>query len=91
MVARPIQAAMTSALTFSLGALMPLMITYLSPSSLIAPMVVGGSLVFLAALGALGASVGGDSILKPTIRVRFWGAFAMATTAAIGSRVGHVV
>lgn len=90
-VARPVQAALTSALMFSMGALMPLMITYVSPPALIAPMVSGGSLVFLAALGALGASVGGASILKPTIRVTFWGAFAMATTAAIGALVGHAV
>jgi hypothetical protein len=88
-VARPIQAALTSALTFSKGALMPLVITYLSPAALIAPFVSGASLVFLAALGALGASVGGASILKPTIRVTFWGAIAMGATAAIGALVGH--
>ena len=90
-VARPIQAALTSALTFSMGALMPLVITYLSPAALIAPFVSGASLVFLAALGALGASVGGASIWKPTIRVTFWGAIAMGATAAIGALVGHAV
>ena len=90
-VARPIQAALTSALTFSVGALTPLVITYLAPTAMIAPWVSVGSLVFLAALGALGASVGGASILKPTLRVTFWGALAMAATAAIGAVVGHAV
>jgi VIT1/CCC1 family predicted Fe2+/Mn2+ transporter len=70
---------------------LPLVITYLSPASRIAPRVSAGSLVFLAGLGALGASVGGASILKPTIRVTFWGAFAMGATAAIGALVGHAV
>ena len=90
-VARPIQAALTSALTFSVGALTPLVITYLAPTAMIAPWVSVGSLVFLAALGALGASVGGASILKPTLRVTFWGSLAMAATAAIGAVVGHAV
>lgn len=90
-VARPIQAALTSALTFSIGALMPLVIMYLSPPTLIGSIVSGGSLVFLAALGALGARVGGASIWKPTLRVTFWGAIAMGATAAIGALVGHAV
>jgi VIT1/CCC1 family predicted Fe2+/Mn2+ transporter len=90
-VARPIQAALTSALTFSMGALMPLVLIYLSPAALIAPFVAGGSLMFLAARGAVGAIVGGASVLKPTIRVTFWGAIAMGATAAIGALVGHAV
>jgi VIT1/CCC1 family predicted Fe2+/Mn2+ transporter len=89
-VARPIQAALTSALTFSMGAFLPLLITYLSPAALIAPFVSGGSRVFLGALGALGASVGGASIMKPTIRVTFWGAVAMAVTAGAGAVFGAV-
>ena len=90
-VARPTQAALTSAATFSVGALMPLAIAYLSPATLVAPLVSAGSLVFLAILGALGASVGGASILKPTVRVTFWGALAMALTAGVGALFGTAV
>lgn len=90
-VARPIQAALTSAVTFALGAAIPLAISLLAPTALIAPIVSGGSLVCLAVLGALGARAGGADIWKPTIRVTFWGAIAMAATAAIGTLVGHAV
>ncbi|WP_454919020.1 VIT1/CCC1 transporter family protein [Xanthobacter sediminis] len=90
-VARPIQAALTSAVTFALGAAIPLVISLLASTALIAPIVSGGSLVCLAALGALGARAGGADIWKPTIRVTFWGAIAMAATAAIGTLVGHAV
>lgn len=90
-VARPIQAALTSAVTFALGAAIPLIISLVAPTALIAPIVSGGSLVCLAILGALGARTGGADILKPTIRVTFWGAIAMAATAAIGTLVGHAV
>ncbi|UJX46585.1 VIT family protein [Xanthobacter sp. YC-JY1] len=90
-VARPIQAALTSAVTFALGAAIPLIISLVAPTALIAPLVSGGSLVCLAVLGALGARTGGADILKPTIRVTFWGAIAMAATAAIGTLVGHAV
>lgn len=90
-VARPIQAASTSAVTFALGAAIPLVISLLAPTALIAPIVSGGSLVCLAVLGALGARAGGADIWKPTIRVTFWGAIAMAATAAIGTLVGHAV
>ena len=90
-VARPIQAALTSAVTFALGAAIPLVISLVAPSAQIAPIVSGGSLVCLAVLGALGARAGGADIWKPTIRVTFWGAIAMAATAAIGTLVGHAV
>lgn len=90
-VARPIQAALTSAVTFALGAAIPLIISLVAPTALITPIVSGGSLVCLAVLGALGARTGGADILKPTIRVTFWGAIAMAATAAIGTLVGHAV
>lgn len=89
--ARPIQAAITSAVTFSVGAAMPLAITYLTPQERVSLWVAGGSLLLLALLGALGAAVGGASVVKPTLRVTFWGAFAMAATAAIGALVGHSV
>jgi VIT1/CCC1 family predicted Fe2+/Mn2+ transporter len=89
--ARPIQAALTSAATFSVGAAAPLALVLLSPSNLLIPMVSTGSLLFLALLGFLGAKTGGAEILKPILRVTFWGALAMAITAGIGAVVGTVV
>jgi vacuolar iron transporter family protein len=90
-VARPIQAALTSAATFATGAALPLLIAILVPSRWIAPSVTTGSLVGLAALGAVGARVGGAAIMKPTLRVIFWGAVAMGITAAIGALVGRAI
>ncbi|MBX9741165.1 MAG: VIT family protein [Beijerinckiaceae bacterium] len=90
-VARPVVAALTSAATFAVGAAVPLVIAALAPPASLAVAVSAGSLVCLAGLGALGAWVGGAGILKPTIRVSFWGAFAMAATAAIGAVVGHAL
>jgi VIT1/CCC1 family predicted Fe2+/Mn2+ transporter len=89
--ARPIQAALTSAATFSAGAALPLLIAIAAPAEWTATAVSGGSLAGLAILGALGAKVGGASVLKPTVRVTFWGAVAMAATAVIGSLVGRAV
>jgi VIT1/CCC1 family predicted Fe2+/Mn2+ transporter len=89
--ARPVQAALTSALTFSLGAMLPLAIVLLAPAASLSVAVSAGSLVLLALLGAVGAWIGGAPILKPTLRVTFWGALAMAATAVIGSLVGTVV
>ena len=89
--ARPIQAALTSAATFSVGAAAPLALVLLSPSNLLIPTVSTGSLLFLALLGFLGAKTGGAEILRPILRVTFWGALAMAVTAAIGAVVGTVV
>ena len=67
--ARPIQAALTSAATFSVGAAAPLVLVLLSPSTLLIPIVSAGSLLFLAFLGFLGAKTGGAEILKPIVRV----------------------
>jgi len=89
--ARPVQAALTSAASFSVGAAAPLALVLLSPSNLLIPIVSAGSLVFLALLGLLGARTGGAAIFKPIIRVTFWGALAMAVTAGIGALVGTVV
>ncbi|HEX2447137.1 MAG TPA: VIT1/CCC1 transporter family protein, partial [Methyloceanibacter sp.] len=89
--ARPVQAALTSAATFSAGAAAPLALVLLSPSSFIIPVVSGGSLVSLALLGLLGARTGGAEVFKPIVRVTFWGALAMALTAGIGAIVGTVV
>ena len=89
--ARPVQAALASAATFSLGAAAPLALVLVSPSNLTIPLVSIRSLVFLALLGMIGAWTGGADIMKPTIRVTFWGAFAMGLTAAIGALVGRAV
>jgi len=89
--ARPIQAALTSAISFAVGAAMPLLMVLVSPSALLVPFVSVASLIFLALLGALGARTGGASIFKATLRVTFWGALAMALTAGIGSLVGTAV
>jgi VIT1/CCC1 family predicted Fe2+/Mn2+ transporter len=89
--ARPVQAALTSALSFSLGAAMPVLIVVVSPSSVLVPIVSAASLGFLAVLGAIGARVGGAHILRGTARVTFWGALAMALTAGIGKLLGTVV
>ncbi|AKR55567.1 membrane protein [Devosia sp. H5989] len=88
--ARPIQAAITSALTFSVGAALPLLMVLVSPPAWVVWSVAVASLAFLALLGALGAYAGGASILRPTIRVTFWGALAMAITAGIGALFGTV-
>ena len=89
--ARPIQAALTSAATFASGAALPLIAAILAPHAILAPTVFAVSLILLAALGALGAKVGGAEILRPTLRVAFWGALAMAVTAGIGALIGRAV
>jgi VIT1/CCC1 family predicted Fe2+/Mn2+ transporter len=63
----------------------------LSPAALVVPVVFAASVVYLALLGAVGARTGGADILKPTLRVTFWGAIAMAVTAGIGLLIGKVV
>lgn len=90
-VARPVQAAMTSAATFSVGAAFPLVIAMLAPIRGLTWTVSIACLVGLAALGAIGARAGGSAILRPTLRVTFWGAVAMAATAAISAFVGRAV
>jgi len=89
--ARPVQAALTSAASFSVGAAMPLLMVVVSPAALLVPIVSGASLGFLALLGAIGAKAGGANVLRATARVTFWGAFAMALTAGIGKLIGTVV
>jgi VIT1/CCC1 family predicted Fe2+/Mn2+ transporter len=89
--ARPVQAALTSAITFAAGAAFPLLITALAPAQWIAWTVSIACLIGLAALGAIGARAGGAGVLRPTLRVTFWGAVAMAVTAAIGALVGQAV
>jgi VIT1/CCC1 family predicted Fe2+/Mn2+ transporter len=88
--ARPIQAALTSAATFTAGAAMPLLTALAAPAHLVAPLVAGASMIFLSALGALGARAGGAKIWPATARVAFWGALAMALTAGVGRLVGTI-
>jgi len=89
--ARPVQAALTSAVSFSVGAAMPLLMVVVSPSNALVPIVSAASLGFLAFLGAIGARVGGANVLRGTVRVIFWGALAMALTSGIGKLLGTVV
>ena len=86
--ARPIQAALTSAMTFAAGATLPLVTATLAPQAAITPAVSAASILFLAILGALGAKVGGASVFKGVARVTFWGAAAMALTAGVGLLFG---
>lgn len=89
--ARPVQAALASAATFSAGAALPLATAWLAPLDLLQWVVGGSSLLFLALLGFLGAWAGKARPLKPVIRVVFWGIVAMAATAGIGRLFGAVV
>lgn len=89
--ARPVQAALASAGTFAVGALLPLAVALLAPPARLATFVAATSLGFLALLGAIGARVGGASALRGAWRVTFWGALAMALTALVGRLFGTVV
>lgn len=89
--ARPLQAAAASASTFATGAAVPLVTAVLSPPHAVLYLIPAISIAALASLGALGAKLGGAGILKPTVRVAFWGALAMAVTAGVGALVGHSV
>jgi VIT1/CCC1 family predicted Fe2+/Mn2+ transporter len=86
--ARPVQAALTSAATFSVGAALPLAVAVAAPVNGLTWAVSAASLAFLALLGAVGAQAGGAGVVKATVRVTFWGAFAMALTAGVGALFG---
>jgi len=88
--ARPIQAALTSAGSFAVGAAMPLLAVAAVPGASLIPVVSATSLVFLAILGGLAARVGGASVGAGAMRVTFWGAVAMAVTAGAGTLFGAV-
>ena len=90
MAARPVQAAGASAASFAAGAIVPLVLVLVLPLALIAWGVAIGSLICLAGLGAMGARTGGAEVVKPTLRVTFWGALAMAITAGVGLVFGAV-
>jgi VIT1/CCC1 family predicted Fe2+/Mn2+ transporter len=88
---RPIQAALSSAGSFALGALMPLLVTAIAPVKGLIPIVSVFSLALLALLGGLAARAGGAGVMVGALRVTFWGGLAMAVTAAIGWLFGAVV
>lgn len=88
--ARPLQAALTSAATFSVGAALPLLVVLLVPPSLLFWSVAGSALFFLALLGTLSAGVGGAPLIVAAARVSFWGALAMALTAGVGALFGVI-
>ena len=88
---RPIQAALTSAVTFAMGAALPLLTVVVSPVAYLIPVVAGTSLVFLALLGTLAAYTGGAPVVTGAARVTFWGAIAMALTAGVGHLFGTIV
>ena len=88
--ARPVQAALTSALTFAVGAALPLLTVLVAPAGWLIWAVGIASLAFLGLLGAVGAQAGGADPWRPTVRVLFWGALAMAITAGIGAIFGIV-
>lgn len=89
--ARPLQAAMASAATFSVGAGLPLLVGMLVPMAMLTLTVVGASLLALAVLGALSARAGGAPVAQPVTRVVFWGALAMAVTYGVGMLFGTAV
>jgi len=89
--ARPIQAALTSAATFAVGAVLPLLMVMVAPVADLIVLVSSASLLFLTLLGMLAAYTGGSGIIKGAFRVTFWGALAMGLTAAVGSVFGTVV
>lgn len=89
--ARPILAAVTSALTFSAGAALPLIIAVIAPPHLLTVILAASSLFFLVALGVLAALAGGAPLMRAAMRVGFWGALAMAITSLIGRIFGTII
>ncbi|MHB1620974.1 MAG: VIT1/CCC1 transporter family protein [Sulfuricella sp.] len=88
--ARPTLAALASAGSFAVGAAMPLLVVAFAPHASLIPLVSGTSLVFLALLGGLAAYVGGARVMAGVMRVTFWGALAMGSTAGVGALLGTV-
>jgi VIT1/CCC1 family predicted Fe2+/Mn2+ transporter len=89
--ANPLLAAGASALAFSIGAALPTLVALLAPRETLIAAVSAATLIFLVALGALGGWLGGATLVRPALRVGFWGAVAMAVTAGIGLLVGKAV
>jgi len=88
MRARPLQAALSSAAAFAVGAAVPLVLTAVVPARILSPVVISCSLVLLAGLGAAAAHLGGASMRNGAVRVILWGAVAMACTALVGTLFG---
>jgi VIT1/CCC1 family predicted Fe2+/Mn2+ transporter len=86
-----VQAAIASAASFTAGAALPLLVTAVTPASALIGVVAATSLVFLAALGALAARIGGANAVTGASRVTFWGALAMLLTAGVGALFGTAV
>lgn len=89
--ANPMQAALVSALSFVVGAGLPLLTAWLVPFDILTPVVAATSMLFLVILGGLAAYTGGAGIVKGVVRVAFWGALAMALTAGVGMLFGVAV
>ncbi|MBK1890139.1 VIT family protein [Undibacterium sp. 14-3-2] len=88
LAARPVQAALSSAATFSVGAVLPLLVVFLFPVHWLMWSVAISALLFLALLGSVAAYAGGASVMVAAARVTFWGALAMALTAGVGALFG---
>jgi len=86
--ANPLQAALVSALSFVVGAGLPLLTAWLVPFGYLTPVVAATSLLFLVILGGLAAYTGGAGVVKGIVRVAFWGALAMAITSGVGLLFG---
>ena len=91
LTAKPFQAAWTSAITFIVGALLPLLVVFIAPMSEVVSVLGVSTLAFLALLGGLGAHAGGSSVLKGAGRVTFWGVMAMLATYLVGLAFGQLV
>jgi VIT1/CCC1 family predicted Fe2+/Mn2+ transporter len=89
--ARPLQAALASAVTFAVGALLPVVVSAVAPQALLARLVTASTLVLLAVLGAVAARVGGAVMWRGALRVTFWGALAMGVSALVGRLFGATV
>jgi VIT1/CCC1 family predicted Fe2+/Mn2+ transporter len=90
-LARPIQAALASAGSFALGAVLPVLLTLVLPDRMLTPAIMGATLVLLLILGGVAARLGGAPLVRGALRVGFWGAAAMGVTAAAGRLFGAVV
>jgi VIT1/CCC1 family predicted Fe2+/Mn2+ transporter len=89
--ARPLQAAGASAAAFTMGALLPVVVAILAPTSSVTTLVTAFALVLLAVLGAIAARVGGAAMVRGALRVAFWGAIAMGASAIVGRLFGTTV
>jgi len=89
--ARPIQAALASAIAFAVGAALPVIIAAIAPTAMLSGLVTASALLLLVVLGALAARVGGAGMVRGALRVAFWGALAMAISAGVGRLFGTVV